>query len=99
MGSIYQEASANSYSFKQFEPLNPIMNYASILKQILIQLYSKKFEVSGQENENPSISQVERVNCNTLSKIIEKSSEVKLSLQKIISIEQGAKALWYFNMN
>lgn len=62
---IYQDAIENNYSHEQMTPLNPIMNYSTLMKQLLIQLYAQKQNVNSVVGH--SEEEIERVSTNTLA--------------------------------
>lgn len=94
---IYQDAIENNYSHEQMTPLNPIMSQASLGKQRFIKLF---MELLGLRESNESNAfTVERIDYSVLKAIISRRPEAKQVLQQSISIEQSAKAIYYYNSN
>ena len=77
-------------------PLNPILSHSAFSKQRMIAQYILKHRLN---NKIDCGNQIERVNCNTLAHIIQNDKDFKLDIQQIVSVEQAAKGIWYYNNN
>lgn len=80
-------------------PLNPIINHSELIKKHIIEVYMDKFNLKPNSFVSKSKLYQEGIEVQQLAKIIHKSVPAKMSLLQIISIEQSAKLMWYYNTN
>jgi hypothetical protein len=72
----YQDAIENNYSHEQMTPLNPIMNFAPVVKKSIINLYAQLTKM--QKNSTSTTNQmVEGFDVLDLSRIIHSQKEAK----------------------
>lgn len=80
-------------------PLNPILNYTPIIKQNLINMYAERIKNNRKYSATTNHQTIEGFEISDLAKVIQNQKDAKLNLHNIISIEQSAKSIWYYNTN
>jgi hypothetical protein len=85
----------NNFSHEMMSPLNPILSGAAVLKNSIIKVFKDE---ESKILEDESISDIEGYSSNQLQ-LVGSNKQVCNLLKGVISIEQSAMAIWYFNTN